>query len=980
MKYLLLVMVGLMAAAQCAARPVVVRLGLSEWYTPVQQRRAAERCPDRDLLCYRYTIGSEYQLLDWLQTGRIDAAAVSGMTLALLQRGVGADKFKQEFFVGRKLPLNDLQPRRYRIELRAEKDAVALADFDVQLAELVRTMTGPEPVDAAVHLPSHLSDAVRELDGRIRKISGNEPGALDAVMENFLERLRFGDASSGAALRLTLAEVDGGPLSHFFVLRRLALPATVEPGASLPLTLQEETRFLDYLAGAPARVPKDSKLARFAAGNYQHADAGWRNRFRFEFSLDELNAILRSHVRDSQEDNGIALVLTGGGVKAAYQTKLIDELYKSGYLYNRLAPPDQLPPHAVPVNYVVGTSGGALLGIFVASLDGSRAYPDLSTRLWHKEGKLENDRLSASDVFPWADMMRWASLLYVAFIFGAMCVLLALWRRWFGIAPTGQVDEAGGRFFYLTVWWLALLIATPWLFVYLNGKHGAEHIPAIQGAFYGLFVLIAVYSDNRFLVTKQTRFGVSNPRPSQRRPVLLGALGIALVLLAVALAVHSEEPRIVALLGFEITLPALIACFGVALMFVALHWWFERGAARLKPVSRQAFDGIVLLALLFVVSHGILCVLAFFGFATTFELILVKFWGVLGVIALGVSILVACFAYLRPRSRLGRLLDFFLEPHPSQGLVNVARGTRMIGCAIAGWMWWNLLVAPGLYGNNDAFAYFKDAAGHVFPEDPPRDVIGEDGTTTTLLNLKFHAHYVAPVTALEDNKEHYVMFRPAKLYASGASDAGLGKRSWVTIANDPRWLMIPDEGKQAELLMRVAFASGSPFPVFPAHRITLPLVGEKLLVDGGYAHNVPVEAAKRLGARRVLVINSSPREPLKQAKLTPAPKPAEKAQPEFRYFGSFAMMLREVLPYLYNRSQVEDAVSGEDLLVASIAPSAPSEGWPFLTDFRAEVIRRMFKAATDDQRLRIGSIDNWGQPSFAPRPTSGTPARGSPAP
>jgi predicted acylesterase/phospholipase RssA len=958
MKRFLLLAAGLFAAAQCAARPVVVRVGLSEWYTPVQQRRAAERCPDKDVLCYRYTIGSEYQLLDWLQTGRIDAAALSGLTVALLQRGVGAEKFKQEFFVGAKLPLNDLEPRRYRVEVRAKRKGMVVQDADAALREVLGGMAGPEPADALIELPSHLSAAVLELHKRA--------GPSDPVMKNLVGRLRFGEDSSGAALRFTLAEVDGGPLSHFFVLRRLALPASLEPGRSPQPGLKEEKDFLDYLAGARKRVAPESEFGRFAAGNYKRERAGWRNRYRFEFSLEELNGILRSHVREAQEDTGIALVLTGGGVKAAYQTKLIDHLYGGGYLYNRLAPPQEVPAHALPVNYVVGTSGGALLGIFVASLDGKKAHPDLSTKLWHKEGDADKRVLSAADVFPWADMMRWASLLYCAFIFGVVCVLASLGRRLFGNAPAGTADEAGGRFAYLTLWWLALLVATPWLLVHLNGKHGAEHIPAIQGAFYGLFVLIAVYSDNRFIVTK-ARFGVANPRPSPWPPALAGAAGLALV--GAAVIGNSQDPTIVPFMAFTITLPALVACFGVTLVFLALQWWFERCAPRLKPVSRQALDGIVLLTLLFVVSHGMLCVLALFGYATTFELILVKFWGVLGVIALAVSILVACFAFVRPRSRLGRLFDFFLEPHPSQGLVNVARGTRMIGCAIAGWLWWNLLVAPGLYGNQDAFDYFKRVAKQVFP-----DAVDDRGPGP-LLKVQFNAHYVAPVTDLEDNAEHYVMFRPAQVYATGASDAGLGKRSAVAIANDPRWLTIENEEQQAKLLMRVAFASGSPFPVFPAHRIELPVIREKLLVDGGYAHNVPVEAAKRLGARRVLVVNSSPREPPDQPGLKPA-----NGEPKFQYLGNFALMLRFVLPYLYNRSQVEDAVSGEDLLLASIAPSGNGEDWPFLTDFRAEVVGRMFDEAGKDRKLRIGTIDNWGQPSFAPRPASATPARGSPAP
>jgi hypothetical protein len=64
---------------------------------------------------------------------------------------------------------------------------------------------------------------------------------------------------------------------------------------------------------------------------------------------------------------------------------------------------------------------------------------------------------------------------------------------------------------------------------------------------------------------------------------------------------------------------------------------------------------------------------------------------------------------------------------------------------------------------------------------------------------------------------------------------------------------------------------------------------------------------------------------------------------------------------------VEDALSAEDLLVALIAPSASPEGWPFLTDFRAEVIERLFAEAEKDRALRIGTIENWGRPMFTRR-------------
>lgn len=112
------------------------------------------------------------------------------------------------------------------------------------------------------------------------------------------------------------------------------------------------------------------------------------------------------------------------------------------------------------------------------------------------------------------------------------------------------------------------------------------------------------------------------------------------------------------------------------------------------------------------------------------------------------------------------------------------------------------------------------------------------------------------------------------------------------------------------------------------------------------------------------MINSSPREPLVQS---------SGQETRFEAIGNLTWMLRWLIPYFYERSQIEDALSAEDIVVASVAPSASPDGWPFLTDFQSHVIERMFKEPEDDRPRRIGSIESWGNPSrrFA---TQATPA------
>ena len=968
-----LVLLGLLAAAECAARETVLRIALPGAYAPqVRQLAAAPpRCVDpppackpglcaeeeRACLRYRYAVGSDYQVLDWLQNGKVDGAVVPATTLELLKRALG-DAFEAEFLVDRKLPLSALELRGYRLALNGDRGGLPLRDAQAELDALLRDLLDGQPRDdVVVDLPSHLSPVVPELFARARAAAEAKPGAeaasRHALMRALLPRLRFAaGAPARSPLRLRLSEEDGGPLADVMLVRRLALPEPLGKAESRLPPPGAAAAFLDDLAQARSGATKQDALHRFAAGNYVSESAGWRSRMRFSFTLDELHGILRSHAApDTLEDEGIALVLTGGGVKAAWQTKLVDHLYGQGYLRNVFAPgePD---PQAVPVKYVVGTSGGALLGIFVASLDNAYPPPQLSTKLWyqHDENGVAQRLLSSADVFPLVDLMRWLSFVWCMVLFTAVCALLSLYlRRVRGYAPATVCDEAS-RFWRLSLPWLAVLAGTPWLLVYVNGRHGAEHIPAIQGGFYFVYLLIGVYSDHRFVVRAAPR----QVRPGWP-PLLLGLAGAGLVL--AALFSDRVDPPIVPIGPFSLTLPALIACIGVLLACLAFHWWLSRSARWVEPVAREALPAFAFLVGVCAASYVLLFAATRLGLASMFELTS-GFWMVLGAAALLASAASAWLAFGARVPWIRRRFDYLLAAHPSRcsdrlHWISSARYSRIILGLTAGWVWWNLIVAPGLYGNGNAQHYFQAAARNVFGER----AVGAGAPTD--LDVAFRAFYAAPVTALEKGVERYVMFQPREAYEPGAKGTQLaGYRSWLSIANDPRWLTIDSAEAQRSLVMRVAFASGSPFPVFPAHRIALPGIGEELLVDGGYAHNVPVEASKRLGARRVLVINSSPRA---------EPAAAQAGEGGFRYVGNLTWLLRGIIPYLYERSQVEDALSAEDLLVGLVAPSADPHGWPFLTDFRDEVIERLFAEAEKDRALRIGTIENWGRPAFTRR-------------
>jgi hypothetical protein len=305
------------------------------------------------------------------------------------------------------------------------------------------------------------------------------------------------------------------------------------------------------------------------------------------------------------------------------------------------------------------------------------------------------------------------------------------------------------------------------------------------------------------------------------------------------------------------------------------------------------------------------------------------------------SILLMILATLRtesgPRfSVINRGVGLLFSRHPSRRwIVGRRRLGRFVLYGLAGWLWWNLVAAPGLYGNCDAWEYFGRTYGN-FVERSGR------GSGP----LKLSVPFVVTATSLQKSQERYFLF-PRK---DGGEQGGIQSDVWFRLVSDPRWLVV--NGFTDLDLQNVAFASGSPFPVFSSHTVALTSQQfDEKFIDGGFAHNRPLDAARALGARRVLVLNSSP--------LTSSGQ-AGKCR-----LGELACNLPKLIPYLWERSQTEDNLSSVTMFVASIYPT-PMEGraWPMLTDFHGDVVDTMIGAADEDAVRRIGVVESWGAPKL----------------
>ena len=134
-------------------------------------------------------------------------------------------------------------------------------------------------------------------------------------------------------------------------------------------------------------------------------------------------------------------------------------------------------------------------------------------------------------------------------------------------------------------------------------------------------------------------------------------------------------------------------------------------------------------------------------------------------------------------------------------------------------------------------------------------------------------------------------------YAPASSDsrsADYGERG-VSLADRP------------EMLLDVVMGSGSIFPVFPPRTlIDFPRPGESVeLVDGGFAHNSPIEAAVRWGATHIILIEADPQQ-----------------RSERR---NFVQNAAGAFNHLYYQAQLVDARSREkeQVVIFSLRPEPP---------------------------------------------------------
>ena len=124
----------------------------------------------------------------------------------------------------------------------------------------------------------------------------------------------------------------------------------------------------------------------------------------------------------------------------------------------------------------------------------------------------------------------------------------------------------------------------------------------------------------------------------------------------------------------------------------------------------------------------------------------------------------------------------------------------------------------------------------------------------------------------------------------------------VTPPFGPRGITLRE---RPDLLLDVVLGSGSIFPVFPSRSLPdFPTpAAEVELVDGGFAHNSPIEAAVLWGATHIILIEASPTALLERT--------------------NFATNAIASFNHLYEQSQLLDARARGKVAIFTLAPSPP---------------------------------------------------------
>jgi predicted acylesterase/phospholipase RssA len=624
----------------------------------------------------------------------------------------------------------------------------------------------------------------------------------------------------------------------------------------------------------------------------------WYRDGRYAFSIDEVIDVLKVDqvIRDAPR---AALVLPGGGVRATYQSVILDYLYKERIVNAGTikSPNGQCSvatklddPKRLVINGIAGTSGGALLGYFASRRDTSGS--DALTKLWIDGQTVKTTPL---DVFPTLGVLRSLSVLLLVAVFA--CTSAVHMKR-----DNARLKKEVP--FWYTTFLSIIIVAAPFL-IWRNARLDPTSPPSLEGGALLLIILLAHFLHS---------ISEDGQTPKDSKPRLVR--GIVTSVTGIGLAIGMCQ--------LEGVSPAWwILGTAAALVLVVLGLHTIAGAWGLMPVGkwiRSYGEAMLLLLLMLVVAFIVFGIGWWMKRVTPLEMT-VDYWVWVFVAALFSTKLILTAERVYRNVPLMNGIRFLTSPSGTAPFPYTPAVTLALWGTLAITVWLTF-VAPALYSSQQGRKSFDDASA---------------------TSQKAGVPLIVSMTGLGDDVKGY------------RSPPYRGDYYVV----DRQWCFVDElQGKTSATLFRLddeqfknaVFASGSPFPIYPATKVQAEPGDPGLFVDGGYAHRVPIEAAGLVRAAQILVVENVAR--------TDAPASSE----GFRA-GALTTNAAKALDFLFERSQTIDGQRARSAVVATIYPDwSPPD--PFLMDFRESVVQRLRDEGKKDlEGHRVARVVSWGEPN-----------------
>ncbi|MEM7480000.1 MAG: patatin-like phospholipase family protein [Acidobacteriota bacterium] len=416
-------------------------------------------------------------------------------------------------------------------------------------------------------------------------------------------------------------------------------------------------------------------------------------------------------------------------------------------------------------------------------------------------------------------------------------------------------------------------------------------------------------------------------------------------------------PNLMAPSGLGLSIGALMVSLGSLVFFAGLIAVVFTSDRRYVIARRDdLFAGLAVAVGHILLVYLVLIGGAFVGGLSNLELTW-GFWLRLIVVAFAWSVLLVTLGLFGRIPYLQRGLKFLASMHPNGALVK-RRLLRVAGIAFLALVWWNLTVAPAIYGNRKARSYLEAAIARFDRQEAPRPA-------------RLNTRFLVPTNVLDQSEvgsesepdgasesTYFFLFSPGEPALSPGDGSGA---RWLSYGTDFSGTASenPDILTDRELLEKVIMASGSPFPIFPATRIDgLPGNDETYwMIDGGFSSLVPVDAALNAENEQILIVHST--HPLGHPRAPSSFGGLLKKVP-----GNLTQNLGRLPAHLFGASQRVDQISRRESLVISLAPPQRRTPWPPLFDFRKRTVDCLIHWAEEDLDERIGLVESWGQPNF----------------